>query len=136
MYYKESILCLLFAMAEADEKFDEAELASIITMKEIFKGYAEHDIVNLFKEYRTRFAEATFSEICAMMLKHLPKELHLGTLSLMADIAVVDFDVDIKESALMSIVANAMGISDTAMKTLLLAALSKKLLMDMGQEQI
>lgn len=136
MYYKESILCLMFAMAEADEKFDQDELTAIITMKDVFESYEEHTIVNLFKEYRTRFAEMTFTDITNTMVKHLPKELYLGTLSFMADVAVVDFDVDIKESALMSIVANAMGISDTAMKTVLMTSLSKKLLLDMGKEPV
>lgn len=136
MYYKESILCLMFAMAEADEKFNQEELAAIVTMKDVFEGYEEHTIVNLFKEYRTRFADMTFSDITFTMLQHLPKELHLGTLSFLADVAVVDFDVDIKESALMSIVANAMGVSDTAMKTILMTSLSKKLLLDMGKEPV
>lgn len=93
MYYKEAILCLMFGMAEADGRMRDDELISIVTMKEIFKGYSEHDIVVLYKEYKERFSDKNFTEV-----------------------------------------ANVMGVSDVAVKTLLLASLSKKLLMDVGRE--
>ena len=58
----------------------------------------------------------------------------MATLSLLADVAVVDFDVDIQESSLISLAANAMNINETSVKTLLLASLSKKLLHNIGKE--
>lgn len=134
MYYKEAILCLMFAVAEADDKIRDDEMVSIISMKDIFKGYADVDILNLYKEYQGRFSEQTFSEIAYIMTKQIPEELYMGTLSVLADIIVLDFNVDMKEGSFISIVANNMGISDVAVKTLLLASLSKKLLLNMNNE--
>lgn len=134
MYYKESILCLMFAMAEADGKMSNDELITIVTMKNIFKNYSEQNIIQLYKEYQTRFADKTFTDIVITMVKHIPSELHMGTLSLLADVAVTDFDVDIQESALFSIVANTMGVSDTALKTILISSLSKRLLLEVGEQ--
>lgn len=134
MYYKEAILCLMFGMAEADGSMRDDELISIVTMKEIFKGYSEHDIVVLYKEYKERFSDKNFTEIAYIMASQIPAELYMGTLSVLADIIALDFNIDMKEGSFISIVANVMGISDTAVKTLLLASLSKKLLMDVGRE--
>lgn len=134
MYYKEAILCLMFGMAEADGHMRDDELISIVTMKEIFKGYAEHDIVVLYKEYKSRFSDKNFTEIAYIMASQIPPELYMGTLSIMADIIALNFDVDMREGSFISIVANVMGVSDVAVKTLLLASLSKKLLMNVGQE--
>lgn len=134
MYYKEAILCLMFGMAEADGQIRDDELISIVTMKEIFKGYSEHDIVVLYKEYRERFSEKNFTEISYIMVSQIPAELYMGTLSVLADIIALNFNIDMKEGSFISIVANTMGISDVAVKTLLLASLSKKLLMDVGKE--
>ncbi len=58
----------------------------------------------------------------------------MATLSVLADIIVLDFNVDMKESSFMSIVANTMGITDIAVKTLLLTSLSKRLMMSAGKE--
>lgn len=132
--YKHAILHLMFAMAEADGKFSDIELIEIVTMKDVFRGYSEQSIVAIYKDYKANFAEKGFAEICDIMVTHIPNELHMATLSLMSDIAVTDFDVDIQESSLISIAANAMGIHETAVKTLLLASLSKKLLYNIGQE--
>lgn len=132
--YKEAILCLMFAVAEADGAMRDDELISIITMREIFKDYSEHDIVVLFHEYKQRFADKSFTEVAYIMAKQIPAELYMGVLSVMADIIVLDFNVDMKEGSFISIAANTMGISDTAVKTLLLTSLSKKLLMNMGKE--
>lgn len=134
MYYKEAILCLMFGMAEADGRMRDDELISIVTMKEIFKGYSEHDIVVLYKEYKERFSDKNFTEIAYIMASQIPAELYMGTLSVLADIIALDFNIDIKEGSFISIVANVMGVSDVAVKTLLLASLSKKLLMDVGRE--
>lgn len=134
MYYKEAILCLMFGMAEADGQIRDDELISIVTMKEIFKGYSEHDIVVLYKEYRERFSSKNFTEISYIMVSQIPAELYMGTLSALADIIALNFNIDMKEGSFISIVANTMGISDVAVKTLLLASLSKKLLMDVGKE--
>ncbi|MCB9044772.1 MAG: hypothetical protein H6550_01410 [Chitinophagales bacterium] len=134
MYYKEAILCLMFGVAEADDHLREDELISIVTMKEVFKGYSEVDIINLYKEYKVRFEDKPFTETAYIMAKQIPAELYMGTLSILADIIVLDFNIDIKEGSFISIVANTMGISDVAVKTLLLASLSKKLLMTTGKE--
>lgn len=134
MYYKEAVLCLMFAMAEADGKVSNEELITIITMKNIFTNYDETSIVGLYKSYQTKFAEKSFVQIVDTMLKQVPVELHMGTLSLLADVAVSDFDVDRQESASFSIIANAMNVSDTALKTILLTSLSKKLLTDIGKK--
>ena len=134
MYYKEAVLCILFAMAEADGNVSSEEMSKILTMKEAFNGYSEHNIVALFDEYRQRFADKSFTEITNVMVPQIPEELFMGTLSIMADIAVVDFDVDIKEGSLISIVANAMDITDVAVKTLLLASLSKKLMVTASKQ--
>ncbi|MEZ5017487.1 MAG: TerB family tellurite resistance protein [Flavipsychrobacter sp.] len=135
MYYKEAVLCLMFAMAEADGEVDNNELITIITMKNIFTNYDEVSIIALYKSYQVKFAESSFVEIVGAMLKQIPAELHMGTLSLLADVAVSDFDVDGQESASFSIIANAMNVSDTALKTILLTSLSKKLLIDIGKKQ-
>ncbi len=134
MYYKEAVLCILFAMAEADGNVSAEEMSEILTMKEAFNGYSEHNIVALFDEYRQRFSDKSFTEISNVMVSQIPEELFMGTLSIMADIAVVDFDVNLKEGSLISIVANAMGITDVAVKTLLLASLSKKLMLTASQQ--
>lgn len=133
MYYKEAILCLMFAVAEADDHIRDDELVSIVSMKEVFKGYTEQDIFTLYNEYKSRFADNSFSDIAGTMCTHIPEELFMGTLSVLADIIVLDFNVDIKEGSFISIVANFMGISDVAVKTLLLTSLSKKLMMNAGQ---
>lgn len=134
MYYKEAILCLMFAVAEADDKIRDDEMVSIISMKDIFQGYADVDILNLYKEYQERFAQQTFSETAHIMTQQIPEELYMGVLSVLADIIVLDFNVDMKEGSFISIVANCMGLSDVAVKTLLLASLSKKLLLDMNKQ--
>lgn len=134
MYYKEAILCLMFAVAEADDTIRDDELVSIVTMKEVFKGYTEYDILTLYKEYKERFAEHTFSDTAYIMTQQIPEELYMGTLSVLADIIVLDFNVDMKEGSFISIAAHHMGISDVAVKTLLLASLSKKLMMNVGKE--
>lgn len=134
MYYKEAILCLMFAVAEADGHIRDDELVTIVTMKEIFKGYSEQDIVALYKEYKTRFEDKSNTEIAFIMTQQIPEELFMGVLSIMADIIVLDFNVDMKEGSIISIVANAMGITDVAVKTLLVASLSKKLMMSAGKE--
>jgi uncharacterized tellurite resistance protein B-like protein len=134
MYYKEAILCLMFGVAEADGGIREDELINIVTMKEVFKGYSEHDIITLYKEYKARFEDKTFSDIAYIMAKQIPPELYMATLSILADIIVLDFNVDMKESSFMSIVANTMGITDVAVKTLLLTSLSKRLMMTAGKE--
>lgn len=132
--YKEAILCLMFATAEADGHMRDDELISIVTMKDVFKGYTEHDIIVLYKEYKQRFADKTFTEIAYTMSSNIPAELYMGTLSIMADVIALNFDVDMKETSFISIVANIMGVADLTVKTLLLASLSKKLLMNVGQE--
>lgn len=134
MYYKEAILCLMFGVAEADGGLREDELINIVTMKEIFKGYSEHDIITLYKEYKKRFEDKSFSDIAYIMANQIPPELHMATLSILADIIVLDFNVDMKEGSFISIVANTMGISDVAVKTLLLTSLSKRLMMSAGKE--
>lgn len=134
MYYKEAILCLMFGVAEADGGLRDDELINIVTMKEIFKGYSEHDIITLYKEYKKRFEDKSFSDIAHIMAGQIPPELHMATLSVLADIIVLDFNVDIKEGSFISIVANTMGISDVAVKTLLLTSLSKRLMMSAGKE--
>lgn len=134
MYYKEAILCLMFGVAEADGQLREDELINIVTMKNVFNGYAEHDIITLYKEYKTRFEDKTFSDIAHIMVSQIPAELYMATLSVLADIIVLDFNVDMKESSFMSIVANTMGITDVAVKTLLLTSLSKRLMMSAGKE--
>ncbi|MCB0700618.1 MAG: TerB family tellurite resistance protein [Chitinophagales bacterium] len=133
MYYKEAILCLMFATAEADGQMREDELISIVTMKDVFRGHNEQDIIALYKEYKERFADKDFSETASIMTRQIPEELFLATLSILADIIVLDFNVDIKEGSFISIVANHMGISDTAVKVLLLTALSRKLMMNTGR---
>ncbi len=134
MYYKEAILCLMFGVAEADGRLREDELINIVTMKEVFKGYSEHDIITLYKEYKTRFEDKSFSDTAHIMANQIPPELFMATLSILADIIVLDFNVDMKEGSFISIVANAMGISDVAVKTLLLTSLSKRLMMSAGKE--
>lgn len=124
----------MFAVAEADDHLRDDELISIVTMKEIFKGYTEQDIVTLYKEYKVRFKDKTFSDTAYIMTKHIPPELHMGVLSILADVILLDFNIDMKEGSFISIVANTMGISDVAVKTLLLTSLSKKLLMTAGKE--
>lgn len=133
-FYKQAILCLMFAMAEADGKFNDTELIEVITMKNVFSEYAEHDIMALHREYQTRFQDKGFAEICNIMVRQIPQELHMATLSLLADVAVADFDVDLQESSLISLAANAMNINEAAVKTLLLASLSKKLMLNIGKE--
>lgn len=133
MYYREAILCLMFAAADADGKMDDNELVSIVTMRNVFREQTEADIMALYKEYQVRFADKQFSEIAEIMSRQIPEELYMATLSLLADIIMMDFNVDIKEGSFISIVGNCMGISDTAVKTLLLASLSKKLLMSTGR---
>lgn len=133
MYYKEAILCLMFAVAEADGHMREDELISIVTMKEVFKGYSEQDIVALYHEYKSRFEDKNYTEIAYIMAKQIPEELFMGVLSVLADIIVLDFNVDMKEGSIISIIANTMGISDIAVKTLLVASLSKKLMMNAGK---
>lgn len=132
--YKEAILCLMFATAEADGQMRDDELISIVTLKEVFKGYSEHDIIVLYKEYKTRFADKNFTEIAYTMANNIPAELYMGTLSIMADLIALNFDVNMKESSFIMIVASIMGVSDLTVKTLLLASLSKKLLMNVAQE--
>lgn len=127
------MLCLMFAIAESDAKLGNDELTDIVTMRNIFTDYAEQDIISLYKEYKNRFKNKGFSEISSVMVGQIPDELRIGTLSILADIAVTDFNIDKKEGAFFSIVAHAMGITDLAMKTLLMAALSKKLLMDVSK---
>lgn len=134
MYYKEAIICLMFAVAEADDHLRDDELISIVTMKEIFKGYTEQDIITLYKEYKVRFEDKTFTDTAYIMAKQIPAELHMGVLSILADVILLDFNIDMKEGSFISIVANTMGISDVAVKTLLLTSLSKKLLMTAGKE--
>ncbi len=134
MYYKEAILCLMFGVAESDGQLREDELINIVTMKEVFKGYSEHDIITLYKEYKTRFEDKSFSDIAHIMVSQIPPELHMATLSVLADIIVLDFNVDMKEGSFISIVANTMGISDVAVKTMLLTSLSKRLMMTAGKE--
>lgn len=134
MYYKEAILCLMFAAAEADSQMRDDELISIVTMKEIFKGYTEADIVVLYNEYKIRFTGKNFTETAYILASQIPSELFMGTLSILADVILLDFNVDQKEGSFISIVANTMGISDVAVKTLLLSSLSKKLLMNAGKE--
>ena len=90
-FYKQAILCLMFAMAEADGKFNDTELIEVITMNNVFQEYAEHDIMALHREYQTRFQDKGFAEICNIMVRQIPQELHMATLSLLADVAVVDF---------------------------------------------
>jgi uncharacterized tellurite resistance protein B-like protein len=132
LFFKQAILCLMFAMAEADGKITNDELVSLVTMKDLFRDYDEADVMALYHEYRSRFANIGFSEICNVMVRQIQPELHMGALSYLADAATVDFDVDIKEGSFISIAANAMGISDTAVKTLLLSSLSKKLMQDIA----
>lgn len=132
--YKEAILCLMFAMAEADTQLSNDELIACITMKDIFPGYTEQDIISYYNEYKKRFADKGFSETAHIFVKQIPPELHMATLSIIADVAVTNFHMDIKEGSFMSIVANAMGVTDVAVKTLLLASLSKKLLMNINTE--
>lgn len=134
MYYKEAVLCLLFAMADADGHVSSEEMTEILTMKDVFNGYSEHNIAALYDEYRQRFSDKSFAEITTIMVQQIPEELFMGTLSVLADIAVVDFDVDMKEGSLISIIANAMGVTDVAIKTLLLASLSKKLMVSASQQ--
>jgi uncharacterized tellurite resistance protein B-like protein len=131
--YKEAMLCLMFAVVDADKKLDNDELVECITMKDVFNGYSEQQIIALYNEYKKRFSDKGFSETAAIFVQQIPAELHMATLSIMADIAVIDFDVDMQEGSFISIVANAMGIAEVSVKTLLLAALSKKLLMDMNE---
>lgn len=131
--YKEAMLCLMFAMADADKKLDNEELVECITMKDVFTGYTEPQIVALYNEYKKRLSDKGFSETAAIFVQQIPPELHMATLAIMADVAVIDFDVDMQEGSFISIVGNAMGISEVSVKTLLLAALSKKLLMDMNE---
>lgn len=134
MYYKEAILCLMFGVAEADGHLCEDELINIVTMKEVFKGYSEQDIITLYKEYKTRFEDKSFGDIAHIMAGQIPPELHMATLSVLADIIVLDFNVDMKEGSFISIVANTMGITDVAVKTMLLTSLSKRLMMSAGKE--
>jgi uncharacterized tellurite resistance protein B-like protein len=134
MYFKEAILCLMFAVAEADGQMRDDELIAVVTMKEIFKGYHEQDIVQLYKEYKKRFEGMSFTDTANILARQIPDELAMATLSLLGDVIVLDFNVDIKESSFMSIVAHVMGVSDTAVKTLLLASLSKKLMINVGQK--
>lgn len=134
MYYKEGILCLMFAMAEADGNVGDNELIHLVSMKNIFPAYTEGAIMGLYREYQEKFKDSTYSEIAAGMIRHIPEELYMGTLSLLADVAVCNFDVDVKESSLLSIIANMMNVSDTAVKVLLLSSLSKKLLLDVGKQ--
>lgn len=133
MYFKEAIICLMFAAAEADGQMRNDELIAVVTMKEIFKGYTEADIVQLYKEYKQRFENLSFTDKAHILARQVPEELAMGTLSMMADVIVLDFNVDIKEGSFISIVANVLGISDVAVKTLLLTSLSKKLIINMGQ---
>lgn len=123
----------MFATAEADGQMRDDELISIVTMKNIFHGYHESDIMSLYKEYKTRFAEKPFTEVANIMSRQIPEELYMATLSILADIIVLDFNVDIKEGSLISIVAASMGVSDMAVKTLLLTSLSKKLMINTGR---
>jgi uncharacterized tellurite resistance protein B-like protein len=132
--YKEAILCLMFAMAEADATINNDELIAVITMKDVFRGYSEADIMELYREYKNRFADAGFAGICNVMVRQIPSELHMGTLSILADMATIDFDVSMQEGSFISIAAATMGISDIAVKTLLLTSLSRKLLLQTGEE--
>lgn len=125
----------MFAMANADGHLTNDELAELVTMKDIFPNYSEADIIALYKEYKGKFRGAGFNELCNVMIPQIPQELHMGVLSILADTATVDFDMDMREGSLISIAANMMGISDVAVKTLLLASLSKKLLIDTAADQ-
>jgi hypothetical protein len=58
----------------------------------------------------------------------------MGTLSILADMATIDFDVSMQEGSFIAIAAATMGISDIAVKTLLLTSLSRKLLLQTGEE--
>lgn len=124
----------MFAAAEADEQLRDDELVSIVTMKDVFKGYAESDIITLYKEYKNRFSEKSYMEISRIMVPQIPEELYMGTLAILADLIVLDFNIDMKESSFISIVASVMGHNDIVVKTLLISSLSKKLLMDVGQK--
>lgn len=130
MYFKEAILCLMFAAAESDGNMRDDELVSIVTMKEVFKGYSEADIVGLYREYKKRFSEKPNEEIAHIMSRQIPDELSLATLSLLADIIVLNFNVDVNEGSFITTAASAMGISDVAVKTILMTSLSKKLMMN------
>jgi uncharacterized tellurite resistance protein B-like protein len=132
--YKEAILCLMFAMAEADATINNDELIAVITMKDVFRGYSEADIMELYREYKSRFADTGFAGICNVMVRQIPSELHMGTLSILADMATIDFDVSMQEGSFIAIAAATMGISDIAVKTLLLTSLSRKLLLQTGEE--
>ena len=131
--YKEAILCLMFAMADADASMSNDELMQCATMQDILGTYTEPQIAALYADYKKRFAGKGFSETAQVFVQQIPVELHMAVLSFMADVAVIDFDVDIQEGSFISIAGNAMGISEVAIKTILLTSLSKKLLMDMNK---
>ncbi|MBS1772880.1 MAG: TerB family tellurite resistance protein [Bacteroidetes bacterium] len=131
--YKEAILCLMFSMAEADTSMSNEELMGFVTMKDVFAGYTEPQIITLYNEYKKRFTNLGFAEKANVFVTQIPQELHMATLSLLADVAVVDFNVDVKEGSLISVVASTMSLSHESVKTLLLAALSKKLLLNMNE---
>lgn len=124
----------MFTMAEADTHLSNEELITVVTMKDVFTDYTEQDIITLYREYKVRFEGKGFAEICNVMVRQIPEELYMGTLSVLADVAVTDFNIDLKEGSFISIVASAMGISDVSTKTLLLASLSKKLMVNAGSE--
>ena len=131
--YKDAILCLMFAMADADKTMNNDELVECVTMKDIFSIYTEQQIVALYSEYKKRFSDKGFNEIAQVFVPQIQPELYMAVLSFLADVAVIDFDVDIKEGSFISIVAHTMGISETAVKTILLTSLSKKLLFNINE---
>lgn len=132
--YKEAILCLMFAMADADKTMRSEELMQCTSMQSILSTYTEPQIAELYKEYKKRFTDKGFGETAAVFVQQIPAELHMAVLSFMADVAVIDFDVAIQEGSFISIVANTMNISEVAVKAILLTSLSKKLLNDMNTD--
>jgi hypothetical protein len=131
--YKEAILCLMFAIADADASMSNDELMQCATMQDILGTYTEPQIAALYADYKKRFTGKGFSETAQVFVQQIPVELHMAVLSFMADLAVIDFDVALQEGSFISIAGNAMGISEVGIKTILLTSLSKKLLMDMNK---
>ena len=123
----------MFAMADADASMSNDELMECSTMQDILGTYTEPQIAALYADYKKRFTSKGFSETAQVFAQQIPVELHMAVLSFMADVAVIDFDVAMQEGSFISITANAMNISEVAVKTILLTSLSKKLLTDMNK---
>ena len=124
----------MFAMADADKTMSNLELMECVSMQDILSTYTEPQIAELYAAYKKRFVDKGFAETAAVFVQQIPAELHMAVLSFMADVAVIDFDVAQQEGSFISITANAMNISEVAVKTILLTSLSKKLLMDMNKD--